>query len=90
MFREKEREIKGRKKWPKGWNKTQYSKDISISKEKKIDIFVRTTKLITTVSWPGVDPTKLFFFDNKEMLRFSLVSLHFCYIQKKIIESKMT
>ncbi len=39
---------------------------------------------------PGVDPTKLFFFANEEFFRFSLVSLHFCNIQKKIIDSKMT
>ena len=39
---------------------------------------------------PGVDPTKLFFFDNEEFFRFSLVSLRFRYIQKKIIDSKMT
>jgi hypothetical protein len=39
---------------------------------------------------PGVDPTKLFFFDKEEFLRFSLVSLHFCNIQKKIIDFKMT
>jgi len=38
----------------------------------------------------GVDPTKLFFFANEEFFRFSLVSLHFRYIQKKIIDSKMT
>jgi len=39
---------------------------------------------------PGVDPTKLFFFANEEFFRFLLVSLRFCYIQKKIIGSKMT
>jgi len=38
----------------------------------------------------GVDPTKLFFFDNEEFFRFLLVSFHFCYIQNKIIDSKMT
>jgi len=37
-----------------------------------------------------VDHTKLFFFTNKEFFCFSLVSLRFCYIQKKIIDSKMT
>ena len=34
----------------------------------------------------GVDPTKLFFFANEEFFRFLLVSLHFYYIQKKIID----
>ncbi len=34
----------------------------------------------------GVDPTKLFFFNNKDFFRFLMVS----YIQKKIIDSKMT
>jgi len=34
----------------------------------------------------GVDPTKLFFFDNEEFFHFSLVSLRFYYIQKKIID----
>jgi len=38
----------------------------------------------------GGDPTKLFFFANEEFFRFSLVSLHFYYIQKKIIDWKMT
>ncbi len=41
-------------------------------------------------TYPGVDPTKLFFFANEEFFRFSLVSLRFCYIQKKIIDIKMT
>ncbi len=39
---------------------------------------------------PVVDSTKLFFFANKEFFRFLLVSLRFCYIQQKIIDSKMT
>jgi len=38
----------------------------------------------------GVNPTKLFFFAIKECFRFLLVSLRFCYMQKKIIDSKMT
>jgi hypothetical protein len=38
----------------------------------------------------GVYPTKLFFFANEEFFRFSLVSLHFYYKQKKIIDWKMT
>jgi len=38
----------------------------------------------------GVNPTKLIFFANEEFLRFLLVSLHFCYMKKKIIDSKMT
>jgi len=37
-----------------------------------------------------VDPTKLFFFGNEEFFCFSLVSLRFCYIPKKIIDSKIT
>jgi hypothetical protein len=32
---------------------------------------------------PIADPIKLFFFANEEFFRFLLVSLHFCYIQKK-------
>jgi len=39
---------------------------------------------------PGVDPIKLFFFANEEFFHFLLVSLHFRYIQKNIIDSKMT
>jgi len=39
---------------------------------------------------PGVDPTKLFFFANEEFFHFLLVSLCLRYIQKKIIDSKMT
>jgi len=38
----------------------------------------------------GVDPTKLFFFPKEEFFRFSLVSLHFYYIQKNILIEKMT
>jgi len=38
----------------------------------------------------GVDPTKLFFFASEELFCFSLVSLRFCYIQKKVNDSKMT
>jgi len=34
---------------------------------------------------PGVDPTKLFFFPYEELFCFSMVSLHFCYLQKKIL-----
>ncbi len=41
-------------------------------------------------NWHLVDPTKLFFFANEEFFCFSLVSLHFCYKQKKNIDSKMT
>jgi len=37
-----------------------------------------------------VDPTKLFFFANEEFLCFLLVSLRFCCIQKKFLDSKMT
>jgi len=50
-----------------------------------IIIFSNLTMIST-----GVDPTKLFFFANKEFFRFSLVSLRFRNIQKKIIDSKMT
>jgi len=34
------------------------------------------------------DPIKLFFFVNKQFFRFSLVSLHVCYIEKKLIAIK--
>ncbi len=36
------------------------------------------------------DPIKLFFFANDEFFRFLLVSLWVYYIQKKIIDAKMT
>jgi hypothetical protein len=50
-----------------------------------------TIQKLLVYSYPaGVDPTKLFFFANEEFFRFSLVSLHFRYMQKKIIGSKMT
>ncbi len=50
----------------------------------------RNLRQIWSFLRPRVDPTKLCFFANKEFLHFSLVSLHFCYIQKKFIDSKMT
>ncbi len=40
-------------------------------------------------STPGVGPT-FFFFANEEFFHFLLASLHFCYIQEKIIDRKMT
>jgi len=56
--------------------------EIEVERTKKL----RHVMKLTT----GVDPTKLFFFANEEFFCFSLVSLRFCYIQKKIIDSKMT
>jgi len=56
----------------------------------KIKMFRAHSLKVDSTSRAGVDPTKLFFFANKEFFHFSLVSLHFCYIQKQIIDWKMT
>jgi len=46
-------------------------------------LFSRSRRYLLQSSW--VDPTKLFFFPNEEFFHFSLVSLHFRYIQKNCL-----
>jgi len=70
---------KGQKKW-------------GITKTRKMFLHstlnLKLQKIFDQDILSGVDPTKLFFFANEEFFRFSLVSLRFCYIQKKLLIAK--